>query len=252
MPKLGRDLTAGNLHPREDIFATANLGSINAEIVIPSDGCSTVGIDLRGTFNMQLEVAGSVDGVNWTLIPVKPVNQAAKKYVAIVAGAVPGLWVGKCALYRFVRVRTTAWTSGTVTATLIATSGLLDDALDGRVTTDVVTNTGAAAAAVTLTLPAPGIGLRQYLTYLSISRINATAAALTGAAGPLNVSTTNIPGTVIFAMSNDALAAGVRDPWREDFAYPIAATAQNTAVTIVCPATTGVIWRATAGYYVAP
>jgi hypothetical protein len=41
-------------------------------------------------------------------------------------------------------------------------------------------------------------------------------------------------------------------PWREDFAYPVSTVAQNTATTIVCPATVGVIWRITAGYYVAP
>ena len=50
----------------------------------------------------------------------------------------------------------------------------------------------------------------------------------------------------------DAAAAGSLFPWREDFAYAIAASAQNTAVTIVCPATTSVIWRVTSGYYVAP
>lgn len=49
-----------------------------------------------------------------------------------------------------------------------------------------------------------------------------------------------------------AAGAGSLDRWREDFAYPIAASAQNTAVTIVCPATTSVIWRVTAGYYIAP
>lgn len=49
-----------------------------------------------------------------------------------------------------------------------------------------------------------------------------------------------------------AAAQGSIDRWREDFAYPIAASAQNAATTIVCPATTNVIWRVTAGYYVAP
>lgn len=38
----------------------------------------------------------------------------------------------------------------------------------------------------------------------------------------------------------------------EDFNLPIATSAQATATTIVCPATPNVIWRVTAGYYVAP
>jgi hypothetical protein len=50
----------------------------------------------------------------------------------------------------------------------------------------------------------------------------------------------------------DAALQGTTFTLREDFAYPIAASAQATATTIVCPATANVIWRVTAGFYVAP
>lgn len=113
-----------------------------------------------------------------------------------------------------------------------------------------MTAVGAAAAAVTLTLPAPGAGLRQYLTYLSINRFS--SVLLTAAAAPVTVTTTNLPGSLAFSFAADAAVLGALDRWREDFAFPIASSAQNTATTIVCPATTGVIWRATAGYYIAP
>jgi hypothetical protein len=66
------------------------------------------------------------------------------------------------------------------------------------------------------------------------------------------VTTTNLPGTLAFSFPADAAAQGTVDRWREDFAYPIASNAQNAATTIVCPATTNVIWRITAGFYVAP
>ena len=36
------------------------LGALNAVIVINADGASTVSLDLRGTFNLTVEVAGSV------------------------------------------------------------------------------------------------------------------------------------------------------------------------------------------------
>lgn len=250
MAKISRDLSAGNLHPRESIFAAGNLGAANAVVVIPSDGCSMVALDLRGTFSLTAEVAGTVDGTNWTPIPMRPINQAAKRYVAAVTGAVAGLWVGAVNGYKSVRVRATAYTSGLAVATLLASNAPLDQSLEGLVTTDIVTAVGAAAAAVTLTLPAPGAGLRQYLTYLSINRF--AAAVLTAAATPVTVTTTNLPGTLAFSFAADAAALGTIDRWREDFAYPIAASAQNTAVTIVAPVTTGVIWRVTAGYYVAP
>ena len=135
-------------------------------------------------------------------------------------------------------------------ATLSLSNGALDQSLEAAVTPLVVTNTGASAAAVTLTLPTPGAGLRQYLTYLSINRF--AASALTAAAAPVLVTTTNLPGSLVFTRPADALTLGQMDVWREDFSYPLAASAQNTAVTVVCPATTGVIWRVTAGYYIAP
>ena len=68
----------------------------------------------------------------------------------------------------------------------------------------------------------------------------------------MTVTTTNIPGALAFSFSAEAAAQGTLDRWREDFTYPIMTTAQNTATTIVCPITTNVIWRVTAGYYVAP
>lgn len=255
MSKLSRDLATpigGStvLHPRETIIGSGTIGALNAEVVIPVDGCASVAIDLRGTFSMTLEVAGTVDGTNYTLIPVRPVNQAALVYVAAVVGAVQGVWIGKCAPFRSVRVRCTAYTSGSATATIVGDSAALDDSLQGMVTPLIVTATGAAAAAVTLTIPAPGAGLRQYLTYIGMNR--SASVLLTAAAAPVVVTTTNLPGALAFTFGADAAAQGVDKIIREDFAYPLAASAQNTAVTIVGPATAGVIWRITAGYYVAP
>ena len=238
------------LHPREALTAAGNLGALNAEVIVDCHGSGVVSVDLRGTFSATIEIAGTIDGVNWTLIPVKPINMASKPYVAAITGAVPGIWVGACSGFRRVRARVTAWTSGAAVVTLAANIGQLDQSLDGMITPLVVTAVGAAAAAVTLTLPAPGAGLRQYLAYLSINRF--ASALLTAAAAPVTVTTTNLPGTLAFSLPADAAAQGTLYPWREDFAYPLAGSAQNTAMTIVCPATTGVIWRVTAGYYVAP
>lgn len=250
MAKTSRDLSAGNLHSREALFTSAVLGALNSEVIIDCDGSASVSLDLRGPFSMTVEVSGTVDGTNWTLIPVKPVNAASKLYVAAVTGAVAGTWIGSCSGFRKVRARCTAYTSGAATTVIMANTSPLDQSLDGVITSNIGTTVGASGAATTLTLASPGVGLRHYLTYLSINRF--AAAVLTAAATPVTVTTTNLPGALAFTFPADGLTLGQMDRWREDFAYAIAAAAQNTATTIVCPATTGVIWRVTAGFYVAP
>lgn len=250
MAKLSTDLRSATLHPREAIFSTANLGSLNAETIIVSDGCATVTLDLRGTFSLTMEVSGTVDGANWTLIPMRPVNQASVLYVAAVVGTAAGTWVGQCAGYRQVRARVTAYTSGSATTTLAANTSPYDNLMFGPVTANVGTILGTAAAATTLTLAAPGLGLRHYMTYLSINRF--AGALLTAGTAPVNVTTTNLPGALAFSFPAEAAAQGTLDRWREDFAFPIASVAQNTATTFVCPATPNVTWRITAGFYVAP
>lgn len=250
MAKLSKELTIGNLHPRENIWGSGVIGAVNGEVIIAADGCSSLSLDMRGTFSLTMELSGSVDGTNWTLIPVRPLNVAGVSYLAAVTGTVPGTWVGKCAPFRFVRARCTAYTSGSAVVTLSGDTAALDDSLQGTVTPQIATATGAASAAVTLTIASAGAGLRHYLTYLSIVR--SASAALTASATPTVITTTNLPGALAFTMGLDGAAIGVDKIIREDFAYPLATSALATATTIVCPAVTGVIWRVTAGYYVAP
>lgn len=250
MAKLSKDFSAGVLHPRENLFGTAVLGSVNAEVIVASDGCSSFALDMRGTAVETVEVSGSVDGANWTPIPVRQLNVASLNYVAAITYTVGGVWVGACAGFRLIRARATAWTSGNPTAVLSASTAALDPSLVGAVTTSLVTVAPAVGLIATLSLPTPGAGLRHYLTYLSM--VKYASAALTASATPLTVTTTNLPGTLAFLFAADAALQGTVDRWREDFAYPLAASAQNTATTVVGPATTGVMWRITAGYYVAP
>lgn len=249
MAKLSKDNAAGTLHPRETLTASGSLGALNAEVQLACDGCSIVALDMRGTFSMTVQVQGSIDGTNWVLIPVR--SQVGGIFVVGVVGAVPGIWMAACAGFAKVRAIVTAYTSGTAICTLAGSNAMFDDfAKNGAVTAQIGTATGASGAAVTLTLASPGAGLRYYITYLSVNRF--AAAVLTASATPVLITTTNIPGSPVLTLPADAAALGSLFPWREDFAYPLACTAQGTATTIVCPATTGVIWRVTAGYYVAP
>jgi hypothetical protein len=251
MAKLSRDLAIGTLHPRENLFVTGNIAALNAEVITDCDGCAAFTLDLRGTAVLSVELSGTVDGTNWTLIPVRPINLAGVGYITpIVYPVGGGIWTGVCGGFKRIRARCTAYTSGSVAAVLCASASLLDQSLQGMITGGIGTAVGASGAAVTLTLASPGAGLRHYMTYLSINRF--AAAVLTAAAAPVTVTTTNLPGSLAFSFAADAAALGTIDRWREDFAFPIASVAQATATTIVCPVTTGVIWRVTAGFYVAP
>jgi hypothetical protein len=248
MAKLSRDRAAQTLHPRENIVTVGNLGALNAEVIVDTHGAAMVALDLRGTFSMTVEVSGTVDGTNWILIPVRPMTGGI--YVAGIAGSVAGAWVAACAGFDKVRARVTAFTSGLAIATLLADTAPLDQGLQGWVTPGLGTALSAVSAAQTLTLAAPGAGLRHYITYVRIARF--ATALLTAGATPVAITTTNLPGSLAFSFPADAAAQGTLFPYQEDFSFPLAASAQNTATSIVCPATTGVIWRVTAGFYVAP
>jgi hypothetical protein len=111
-----------------------------------------------------------------------------------------------------------------------------------------VSVTGAAAAAVTATLPAPGANLRQYITRIQIVKF--ASALLVAGATPVLVTTTGIPATPTFSFDAAADVAGSAVEMDIDFpTNPIEASADNAACTIVCPATTSIIWRVNVWYY---
>lgn len=204
---------------------------------------------MRGTFSLTAEVSGSIDGTNWILIPIRPVIGGQYQISAI--GSAPGAFFANCSGYNKVRVRATAFTSGAAVVFLSAGTALLDESFGGDMVPLLVTTTGAAGAAVTLTLPAPGVGVRQYLTYLRITRY--VTAALTASGTPILITTTNLPGSLVFTGPTDAALQGsTTSIVAEDFAKPLMANTQNASMTFVAPATPNVIWRMTAGYQVKP
>lgn len=105
--------------------------------------------------------------------------------------------------------------------------------------------TGVAAAAVTLTIPAPGTGQRLRLHSLEFTLYN--TAARTGSATPVVVTTTNLPGAMAFTFPSAGTIGTVE---RRVFEPPqfIESITTALAVTVICPATTGAIWRVTAVY----
>ena len=110
-----------------------------------------------------------------------------------------------------------------------------------------VTATGVSGAAVTLTLPAPGLNLKQFILEITITKFS--AAVLVAAAAPVIVTTTNLTGNPSYDFQANAALQGTIERVQVLPSLAIEATAENTAVTIVCPATTDVIWRVSVRYY---
>lgn len=255
MSKLSRDLAIPNggvatLNPRESIWKTAALGALNGELVIPADGCSTISLGITGVYVGTLTVEGSLDdGATWDAVPMKPIN-AGGTWLITLASAATGRWQGPVGPFRTVRVRMSAWTSGAATVFFCAENGVSDVVSRPKAADLSVTNTGASGAAVTLTLPAAGAGLFHFIDRIVLQRF--AVAALTAAATPVLVTTTNLPGARVFSVPADAALQGTMATEIVEPARPLRSSAANTATTIVAPTLTSGIWRITADYDVAP
>ncbi|MBK8631377.1 MAG: hypothetical protein IPN84_14640 [Sphingomonadales bacterium] len=143
MAKISKDLSAGTLHPRESQFATGTLGNLGSEVTVAADGAASVSIDVRGTASLVLEVAGSVDGINWTVIPMRPFAWNSSSYFTYFSSAFVGVAAGKCGPFRWVRARVASYTSGSVNVCLLADTAPMDDRFE-KITPLMATATGAS------------------------------------------------------------------------------------------------------------
>lgn len=223
---------------------TSSLAAVNAEAIVDLNGHTTAMIDIRGTFVGTAVFEGTVDGTNY--IAMVAYNLSTAAYVASVTAAANVAM--NCAGFKRVRVRCSAYTSGTLVVAMRATLADFTTIIERIPATSGLTATGAAAAAVTLTIPAAGAGLFHYINWIRIEHF--ATALLVAAAAPVIVTTTNLPGTPSFNFRADAAAQGTLTEKVVNNDMPIRSSAANTNTTVVCPATTSVIWRATASYRV--
>ena len=244
---------------REYRTASASIGALNAELALDVNGDQIANLYIvSSSLIATLNFEGSIDGVNYFPLAAFP-NGAASvggtllqpgqpiiTHAVVAANANLGYTVF-CGQMKKIRVRINPFTSGNATCTWVADSNAVPSNMLAvqKPATLYGTNTGASAAAVTLTLPAVA-GFRHVLKTLSVVR--SATALLTAAATPVVVTTTNIPGSPALTFGADAAAQGADKEVKLDCGNGILTTAINTATTIVCPATTGVIWRTNAAY----
>lgn len=254
-----RNLSNAFVPVREQRTASGTLNVLNSEVVLDVNGDESAAVYMASTaFIGTLEFTGSVDGTNFGPIIAYPyavgaaggtLPQSAQPLLihALVAANTSQLYAVPCGQLRKVRVRASAYTSGSAAITINADqTESFNPVIDSRPSTLLVTATGAASAAVTATIPSVA-GLRHVIDFIQVTRSATTALATS--ATPVLVTTTGLPGNPVLTFGSDAGGIGVDKEVKLDFGSSgIAATALGTNTTVVCPVYTGVIWRISVAY----
>jgi hypothetical protein len=85
---------------------------------IAAGGLATVGVQVSGTFSGTLAVQCSIDGTNYQALNITEIDSTTPA----TSLTTEGIWTANIAGCRYVRVRSTAWTSGTAVTSLVAVS----------------------------------------------------------------------------------------------------------------------------------
>lgn len=239
---------------REQRTTTGTLAALNAEVVLAVNGdeSAMIQVTAAGASTSTIVFEASIDGgtnyfpllalpyaATTGTIPVGSQVLITEAFSAVIPFRVYSV---ACGGLSNIRVRASAFTSGALAVTIRSGPEYsIHPNMFFRASTLCVTATGAASAAVTATLPAV-TGLRHYIDRISV--IRSATAALTAAAAPVVVTTTNIPGTPAFTFGSDVAGIGLDKEYVFDAGSTgLAATTIGTNTTVVCPVYTGVIWR---------
>ena len=246
------------------ISSSGSLTAVNQSVVVALNGYTNTAFGLSGTWVGTVIFEASIDGGATYPTTIYAMRAGDNVISSTVTDSTNNdIYRTTTGGFTHVRVRCSAYTSGTIVVNAVATantsgvflnfplpSGTNTIGTTRHVPVDLcVTATGAAAAAVTATLPASA-GNKHYITKIEIVCF-ASAARVAGAA-PVLVTTTNITGSPVFNFQANAAAQGTSERQDINFVLPLVSTTANTATTIVCPATTSVIWRVNVYYYLAP
>ena len=224
---------------------TIPLQAVNAEIVLPCQNTNSVAVEVRGTFVGTIFVQYSIDGTTYDTAPVfNPVTEAFVAGITTVGKFLAHLPSGT----NKVRAFMSAYTSGAANVSLRGSQGY--NFVYSKPLPTLLCAAPASAAinlGLTATLPAGGAGLFHYITRIRISKY--CGAALTPAAAPSVVTSTNIPSTPSFDFKTLG-SQGDSEVIDLDFTgNPLKVLVANTNTTIVAPALAGAIWKIQAFYY---
>jgi hypothetical protein len=243
---------------RRKVGALANGAS---EVILDINGDETANVHIiSNAFIGTIEFSAAYDdtSANYHLVPAFPITNAAAGGTipvagrpltgeALVAAQTVRAYAIPCGQFRKLRVRVTAYTSGNAVVAMTSDACVSShSSIAAKPMSEMVSVTAAVGVALTATLPAVA-GLRHLIDFVHVVR--SATAALAASATPIVITSTNLPGTFAMTLGQDVAGVGVDKEVKEDFGGTgLAATAINTASTIVCPAYVGVIWRVNIGY----
>lgn len=229
---------------------TTTLSALNAEAIMDLNGQAVAVFDLRtAAGSLTLVFEGTVDGTNYFGIPA--FDNSTEAYIAAVISTTTfaRTYIVGCSGYRRIRVRVSAFTSGTMVVALRAS--MADFAIYARPYPSLlhVTATAAVNTGSTATLPAAGAGLFHYITKVELVKLYNVVGVAAGA-GHI-ITTTNLPGNPSFTTEQLASAAGtVAKVIDWTLANPLKSSVANTNTTFVATAQLQTIWRWNISYYV--
>lgn len=105
----------------QETYASGNLGVLNDVVQLNTYGASLVHCEIAGTFVATYIFEGSLDGTNWTSLKAWAGSPDYKVGPYTTNSSVTSYRI-LCPAYRYVRVRASAYTSGTVNVRLNAPS----------------------------------------------------------------------------------------------------------------------------------
>lgn len=256
-------------------LSSGTIVALNGTVAAPTDGESTVVFNVTGTWSATISIQATVDNINWFAISCYvPSSQAVVSTFSVNQAVVVN-----CAGYEQVQLIATGFTSGTISVAwansnagnnsilvystaaqaFIANANLRDgvgnnigssngwlDVIEPAANL-AVTATGTAGSAVTLTLPSVA---SQFHCITVIEIVCYTVLARVGTGTPVLVTSTNLPGNLVWDFQSVG-AIGASERQFSSFVAPLKSSVNGTATTIVCPATTSVIWRINVAYYAA-
>jgi len=124
-----------------DATASGSLSAAAAATTLTVNGTSSTAVQITGTFVGTLQFEGTVDGTNWVSFFVTPNGTAA----TVTSTTAPGVWQGKSGGFSIVRVRMSAYTSGTAVVTIRAGQGTGNVGVDSPARGTVATSNPATA-----------------------------------------------------------------------------------------------------------
>jgi hypothetical protein len=209
--------------------ATGSLTATNQAATLTPVGCAFAGVQITGTWAGTVQFEGSIDGTNFFALGAFPPGSLLAPVTSATAN---GQWFLPCGGLNKVRVRCSAFTSGTIAVTVQGSGGAVVplplpvtvvgggdgtiqglDAHDAAITGNPVLGGGYASAAAPSNVSADGDAVRAWFLRNGAQCMNVTAAgALVGgdATNGLDVDVTRvIPGTgaTNLGKAEDAAAA---------------------------------------------